>query len=309
MESYDSRSPRCVLALIATIAFCILLRVQLSPLSAGAASTRPRFIRPADIIQPPLNHYNVVDWNMCGGFSTCGSNMDSPWQNLYNAVHYATQPSYAATVQEICKPQFDALNAYLGPLGFTGAKRTSSTPNSPCQYHGDAVFWSFGNGGTVSNSFTANTESYENRGYICGQATAPTAYFACTAHMASNNDDTAIKQANEYLGLIYQKNAAGLKTYGGGDFNLTPGQVPGYNGWSVNFLLSSLSLTSVDNSTRTVDTRNPPGYNSKIDFVVIAPWNHWAINNPTPATFEDYIRSNDFISDHRLVRAYIDQSG
>ncbi len=262
------------------------------PTRAGTAKRSAKISARVPAFLLPANIPNVFDWNMCGGVSNCSSNMDNPWLEAWYSVYFSPTRPRAATFQEICRDQFSNLNAYMQTLGYTGQKYYSNHPNSACHDHGNAVFWKGGNAYSASAAYSNVSGESDVRGWVCGQAQNP-AYLACSTHLAANNDNIALSQAGEYRDQLNWKNANRGKTYGGGDFNLTPGQ-------GVNSKFGGAGYVEGAPSALTWHAGN--GLQDKLDYVWVPSFNHWCMPY-SGGSFENHWGAAQ-TSDHLQYWAY-----
>ena len=172
--------------------------------------------------------YRFVTYNICG--DVCSTSDYSNTQRIDDIVAQASTTGWDADdifLQEVCKPQFDAVNTRLKPLGFTGVYvQTRALDASICggSAYGVATFTKgavvqtkilhlkIGGENTVEDIESPCVESF-----IQGRL-----HWGCSVHLFWDSDSYSKLEAQRLASLVRPWEEAGIPVVLGGDFNASP---------------------------------------------------------------------------------------
>ena len=236
-------------------------------LSAAGISAAPS----AGAVDIPVLHWNKkggclglsnstpVDDGNCGRLEAAAF--------LTNVVTFANPRPWHITLNEVCLPQMESLQYYLGSLGYSPhwiPTNTSSTVNANCQHHGMAVF---SLGSVIDSNFNVLTQSNPAEGdkrkvFCVSSSTFYGPRKSCTSHVTNKNSPSNIRSTQDIQVAQFVTNwRAGDPTIVGVDRNLT--DRPNY--WAA-------SYKEIDNSNNglgrgTHESYTPAFGRSKVDWI------------------------------------------
>jgi endonuclease/exonuclease/phosphatase family metal-dependent hydrolase len=184
---------------------------------------------------------NIHNYNLCGAACRPGAHPTANATNAINLARYffVADDAEALLLQEICLAQLDDLVAGLsGGWSWVFVAARQETPT--CDADTEGRTW-YGNAILHRGSFTdydgwrlsnpgrdCTTPTVECRVMVCAfvDGSAAGSYGNCNTHLTHNSTSVAQQQANEYLwnATVY---LGGVPRWIGGDFNLSPSELPG----------------------------------------------------------------------------------
>jgi endonuclease/exonuclease/phosphatase family metal-dependent hydrolase len=166
----------------------------------------------------------VVHWNIAGWARHRGDPLVA--RALSRAVLARAPLPVALTVNEVCSPQFDALEQALAPAGYSAAAAWSIPHfgDPRCASYGNAVFWRGGDGGverlTYPDRLQIDGAATRERRTFLRVVSATSPFAVATTHPAPQADVAArqVALAAEWLA----ERRGGPPTVLAGDLNLPP---------------------------------------------------------------------------------------
>ncbi|MGP3690612.1 FG-GAP-like repeat-containing protein [Streptomyces sp. IBSNAI002] len=220
-------------------ALCLLVAGGTSASAAATASAavggpvhtavrdRPGSTRPADTVTPGnAAPVRFVSYNICGNM--CGSASYDNQRRIDTIVAQAGVTTWNADqifLQEVCRPQYDAVLARLRGLGYRGLfSRTVLGRPGICGNadYGNAVFVKGEVQESLDLDLTVGGESEPIRVPCLKSATQYRTNWACSVHLYWDDGTLAVPEADRLAARVRSWEDQGVPVVLGGDFNHSP---------------------------------------------------------------------------------------
>ncbi|MCX4781720.1 FG-GAP-like repeat-containing protein [Streptomyces sp. NBC_01264] len=283
----------------------------------GVVRDRPGSARPADTVTPgsapPLR---FVSYNICG--NSCGSASYDNQRRIDTIVAQAAVTTWNADqifLQEVCRPQYDAVLARLRGLGYRGLfSRTVLGRPGICGNadYGNAVFVKGEVQESLDLDLTVGGEKEPIRVPCLKSTTQYRTNWACSVHLYWDDGTLAVPEADRLAARARSWEDQGIPVVLGGDFNHSPrsstltrfydramgdgarGDFAEADQSDADFFDPAACTPGVTPACRSGEA-TVPGLNKKLDYLFL-----------TAADFKDPaadVRPRDtLVSDHRMLR-------